>query len=982
MGDQASIILAFLLAIGVPGTFAAAARITENPGQAFLVTVLYSVVAVGFSLVTGLWERASKRILDNTDKKLVLRAEGKKFRQEYLKYIYFKHRTFDVKGLGVQGPFALELQNVFVDLSISPENNPTKNPIESPELKKGGHSIWKFLADERVNHLVIIGPPGSGKTTLLKHVALCLAGYAKASASEVISGRVPVLLFLRDHAKIIANDPKKTRLVELIRDSVELMEAKAPERWFEELLREGKCVVMLDGLDEVGDTDDRRKIAQWVNAQIESLGGNVFIITSRPHGYTSNPLVGVNLLEVRSFNRSQVKQFVEHWYLANQIMAHHKDDPGVHLEAQKGAADLLRRINNSPEISELAVNPLLLTMIANVHRFRSSLPGRRVELYAEVCDVFLGKRQISNNLELDLTPAQKISILQPLAYKFMRDATREFKTADALEVIDGPLKSVSDKISGLEFLKSIENGSGILLQRENGEYAFAHKTFQEYLTAVHIEKQQLAAILLDQLDSDWWHETIRLYCARNDASTIIEACLENNASNVGRFVLAVQCSDEALKVEPHIRNKVKDFVSQSADSTDPNVWGLVVRAKLKMRLGEIKTPIDDDTFVDSSPITCAEYQLFIEEFQDDEYTPDHWVKRRFAFNTANRPIEGLTSLQADGFVRWLTEREGGSKWRYRLPNEGEIRADYPFWQNGLEGLSLSVEPRSEQLIGWCIDNCTIHPDLRHHEISIHGYDVIGTQELALAQDLVQTLARDHARRLVHDLSRARSDALAHDKAVNIARALDRALAKAEELLPLIANKNQSNTIGDRALVIGRALATALTGDLSRALAGDRARDRDRGTILTRANDLAQGLTRDHSLAPEIIQVLEVWLQSHPNDQLVTVLCSVAKIIDGYFEIAELLTCKFPVRAIAKMGELPKFRIALLNRANDLIENQPKRGRRGPNGDFEKGNEQLNSALRAYAMMVMLEKRRQGEKGWEAFEEIRIVKVRLTENDII
>lgn len=41
----------------------------------------------------------------------------------------------------------------------------------------------------------------------------------------------------------------------------------------------------------------------------------------------------------------------------------------------------MRRLNDSDVLTELAVNPLLLTMIATVHKFRSRLPGRRVELY-------------------------------------------------------------------------------------------------------------------------------------------------------------------------------------------------------------------------------------------------------------------------------------------------------------------------------------------------------------------------------------------------------------------------------------------------------------------------------------------------------------------------------------------------------------------------------------------------------------------------
>jgi predicted NACHT family NTPase len=87
------------------------------------------------------------------------------------------------------------------------------------------------------------------------------------------------------------------------------------------------------------------------------------------------------------------------------------------MQARQQADDLLRRIVRTPALLALAVNPLLLTMITTVHRYRSSLPGRRVELYAEICEVFLGKRQQSRGIEIDMTPAQKQSVLQPLAYK-------------------------------------------------------------------------------------------------------------------------------------------------------------------------------------------------------------------------------------------------------------------------------------------------------------------------------------------------------------------------------------------------------------------------------------------------------------------------------------------------------------------------------------------------------------------------------------
>ena len=117
----------------------------------------------------------------------------------------------------------------------------------------------------------------------------------------------------------------------------------------------------------------------------------------------------MHTLAVFPFSPEQVVRFISNWYLANEIVSHNRDDPGVRKAADKGAGDLMRRIRDSEVLTELAVNPLLLTMIATVHRYRSELPGRRVELYREICEVFLGKRQDVRGVvrPIDLTPSQK-----------------------------------------------------------------------------------------------------------------------------------------------------------------------------------------------------------------------------------------------------------------------------------------------------------------------------------------------------------------------------------------------------------------------------------------------------------------------------------------------------------------------------------------------------------------------------------------------
>ena len=89
-----------------------------------------------------------------------------------------------------------------------------------------------------------------------------------------------------------------------------------------------------------------------------------------------------------------MKRFIQNWYLETEIRTQgNNDDLGVKEDAKQQADDLIKRVRDSTSLTAMAVNPLLLTMIATVHRRGSALPGRRVELYKEIFQVLLEKRQ-------------------------------------------------------------------------------------------------------------------------------------------------------------------------------------------------------------------------------------------------------------------------------------------------------------------------------------------------------------------------------------------------------------------------------------------------------------------------------------------------------------------------------------------------------------------------------------------------------------
>lgn len=696
--------ISLLIALGAPTVGSVAFGVTKDPKQAVLVAVVYSFGVLSFGFFAKIWQKLEDQLVEEVFNWITTRGRITAiiaFKKKYSQYLYYRHRDFDLKGLSTPNAHALALEQVFVELSIVPQP-PVKisadivqSTLEDPNAEQ--QDIWIYLTGQQFGqHLAILGAPGSGKTTLLKNIVLILASNKRYHKGIRIPNKLPILLFLRNHAETIAQDPDIS-LAQIIQKSLIYGKLQAPLGWFESRLDKGGCLVMLDGLDEVANIETRRKVVRWVEGQMIIYARNRFIISSRPLGYLTNPVQGVTVLAVRPFTHSQIQRFIHNWYLANEIMSHGKNDQGVRLIADDGAKDLLRRLDANAKLAELAVNPLLLTMIANVHRYRGALPGSRVELYKEICDVFLGKRDMAQGLQLDLNPPQKQRVLRSLAYHMMVKNAREIQLDDILSIINEPLKLVAPSVSPTDFLRDVEERSGLLLERESGEYSFAHLTFQEYLAAAHILEQNLEQDLVKQISESWWHETIRLYSAQTDATAIIEACLTSDNPSVPALSLTIECLMEAREVKPTIREKLENILIRGVEDEDVSRRKLVTEALLSIRQRRMRR-INEKTYIDNDLISCAEYQLFLEEKLEDtyHYQPDHWLKHRFSSGKGRSPILGIRPEDAVAFCNWLTERDKGKgNWQYRLPHADEIQEET---ENQSIPYSYWLETKSKQFI--------------------------------------------------------------------------------------------------------------------------------------------------------------------------------------------------------------------------------------------------------------------------------------------
>ena len=65
-------------------------------------------------------------------------------------------------------------------------------------------------------------------------------------------------------------------------------------------------------------------------------------------------------------------------------------------------------------------------MIAYVHRYRGALPGGRADLYAEILQVMLFRRQEAKNLGVEFAGDKKEALLRGLAYAMMDRRLSDF----------------------------------------------------------------------------------------------------------------------------------------------------------------------------------------------------------------------------------------------------------------------------------------------------------------------------------------------------------------------------------------------------------------------------------------------------------------------------------------------------------------------------------------------------------------------------
>ncbi|MBN2548461.1 MAG: SUMF1/EgtB/PvdO family nonheme iron enzyme [Anaerolineales bacterium] len=471
--------------------------------------------------------------------------------RNYLDYLVAEHQHLHLQGIrsGSQA-LSVALEKVYISLSITDQQMPTEKQAETGRMKRGDAEEafsggWFRLARamQRYKRLVITGDPGCGKTTLLAYLALTYARALRDGQDWVQSrlglteaGYLPVLLPLRDlgrHVLETRPEPGKdgpALLLDFLRTYYQMQEIDLPEDFFRGPLESGQAVVLLDGMDEVADSALRQRMARLIERFIRRYPRIRCVVTSRIVGYTGAARVaeGFGLGRVRELTQAEARQFIQDWQRAVETTLSGSEAPEILKKAERQAESLIQAIEQAPRVAELALNPLLLTVIALVHRYRARLPERRADLYEEAIEVLLGYWDEAKGLEVDmaLSDGRKLDagdqrgLLEPVAFWLHERQQREIELDDLRGLLLPRFTSLARQDEGQaaalfkEFLRLVAERSGMLLERGTGMYGFAHLTFQEYLAARALADRADGLDYTVQVLADpWWREVVLLQAA-------------------------------------------------------------------------------------------------------------------------------------------------------------------------------------------------------------------------------------------------------------------------------------------------------------------------------------------------------------------------------------------------------------------------------------------------------------------------------------
>ena len=570
----------------------------------------------------------------------------------YLRWLQERTENIELRGIKRAGGapvVLLPLEKAYV-------------PLRAKWMGWGGADIALNQVLGSGNRLVIIGGPGSGKTTVLMHMAWALASSLLGGQPDPARSRlgplmkpskpdkrgqpdkpeeckpnelplpifVPLASFARYHRNLAGSAPAHERtLAHFI--SHHLISKQAdfdlPIDFFVKLLKDGRDVLLLlDGLDEVANENERAEVRQSVEDLVRGRKDLRIVVTCRTIAYRSGrTALGAHFREI-AVQPLDFKQHISPMVRQAYACIYPHD---AALRAER-ADDLLggiqrleeeRRARLGEQAEALVDSPLLVRLLLIVHFNNRKLPDERAKLFDKAINALFQVdygREESDIRELSTDWKPYRDMAQHIAFHMHqqgRDQGREIEEPALKAALrqEEVFKPRIDDFLGHARLR------GSVLEERDGAYRFIHLALQEFMVARYLREvidgeghEVIFAFLDGRFDDPWWREPILLlvgYMAINYMAI-------NAARSARDFIGALARAGN----QPNAQFAAAELAATAAlewrDSGEP------VRADCARRIVALLS--DSEASAIAKPILRARAGDTLARLGDPRFDAEHW----------------------------------------------------------------------------------------------------------------------------------------------------------------------------------------------------------------------------------------------------------------------------------------------------------------------------------------------------------------------
>ncbi|MFD9290365.1 NACHT domain-containing protein [Streptomyces sp. NPDC060030] len=465
------------------------------------------------------------------------------FEKRYARYITDKHGKLSIFGLDLsQGPENWLLNVAYLSLDAVGDATGALPTRVSADQVLGAQ-----------NRVLLRGVAGSGKTTLVQWLAVSTTRPGQLD----LFGLVPFVLPLRTLTRGGSKLPAPDEFLSAVDCPIAALQ---PAGWFDRVLRAGRGLILIDGIDEIPE-DDRNDARRWLREPISTYPGNRWLVTSRPSAVREHWLSGDGFAEadLAPMSRDNIADFVIRWHKAAGI-------------SDQYAHELLRAVRVKQDLGRLATNPLMCGLICALHQDRRGyLPEGRKEIYDAALSMLLFRRDRERGVykpgSIRIGEAHHIQLIQKLAYWMIRNGRSEMDRADAVDLLAQALPSmpkVAEQGTAEEIYRHLLIRSGLLREPSVQSMDFIHRTFQDYLGAKAAVEGLDFDFLIANAHLDQWEDVIRMAIAHSrltERTRLLTGIIRRDdvtAHGMNRLhLLAAACLEHATELDPEVRAEVQ-----------------------------------------------------------------------------------------------------------------------------------------------------------------------------------------------------------------------------------------------------------------------------------------------------------------------------------------------------------------------------------------------------------------------------------------